>query len=105
MDLLDQLSDALIQNCLEHLEDLWLMGAKPGEDNDPEEPVRCPTCGAEQCKIVAILQAIRDDVCTGRFDLHCTLCGFAGVVYGRVYENAPAGQPRGTVSLSPYHVD
>jgi hypothetical protein len=106
MDLLDQLSEEVIQRCLEDLESLWLMGEKPGDDNDSEDLELCPNCGAEQCQIVSILQAIRDDICTGRFDLRCTLCGFSGVVYGRVYGHGftPAGETRGAVSLSPYRL-
>lgn len=105
MDLLDQLPGELIHRCLEDVEGLWLMGAKPGDDLDSEELELCPNCGAEQCQVVTILQAIRDDFCTGRSDLRCTLCGFSGVVYGRVYalDSIPTGETRGAVSLSPYH--
>jgi hypothetical protein len=104
MGLLDQLSEEVIHGCLEQLEELWLSQAQPGDDFDDDALEPCPNCGVEQCQIVTILQAIRDDVCTGRFDLHCTLCEFSGVVYGRVYasDSIPTGQTRGEVSLSPY---
>jgi hypothetical protein len=106
MDLLDQLSEEFLQRCLEDLDSLWLMNAKPGDDNDNEDPEVCPNCGAEQCRITTIMEAIRDDVCTGRFDIHCAACGLSGVLYGRLYDQGlnPKGQPRGELSQSPYRL-
>jgi hypothetical protein len=104
MDLLDQCSELLIQDCLEHLDDLWKMGSVPGDDDagerDADDLADCPQCGGECCEVTTTLQAISDDACTGQFDLRCQRCAFTGVLYGFVCERED--HPRAAVSLGPY---
>jgi hypothetical protein len=100
MDLLDQLSELLIAQCLEQLDELWKMGSVPGDDLDTDDLADCPQCGGEFCEVTTTLQAVSDDACTGRFDLRCQRCAFTAVLYGFVCERED--HPRAAVSLGPY---
>jgi hypothetical protein len=100
MDPLAHLSEPLIHRCLEDLDGLWVSGAQPGDDDDNDALEVCPACGEETCQVLTLLQVIRDDACTGRFNLHCPPCDFSGVIYAPGL--TPASSIRGAVSLEPY---